>query len=277
MSKLPEGARSLLVRAATGLCFVAVMLGGLHLSWRAGWDLGVGILLTVVGVLAAWEYMGLTRFLGETSVPAFPLLFSVPAYIFSLPFFGGRYAPVVGLVAVLLLIAMAIPRPDPKSGLWAGLLGALGFLYIPWPLGLLFRIYLSGARLAPYVLIVVWAYDTGAFCTGRWLGRHRFLPEISPNKTWEGVIGGLIVSAVVAYLLLRLSVPIDPWHAVPLGLLVGAGTQLGDLFESLLKRAAGVKDAGWLLPGHGGILDRIDGLLFALPIYWVYLLSVGLV
>jgi phosphatidate cytidylyltransferase len=237
----------------------------------------VGILCTAVGILAAWEYVGLTRFLGETSVPAFPLLFFVPAYIFSLVFWGGRYAPVVGLVAVLLLIAMALPRSHPKSGLWASVLGVLGFLYIPWPLGLLLRIYLSGARLAPYVLIVVWAYDTGAFCAGRLLGRHRLLPEVSPSKTWEGAIGGLMVSVVVAYLLLGLSVPIDPWHAVPLGLLVGAGTQLGDLFESLLKRAAGVKDAGWLLPGHGGILDRIDGLLFALPIYWLYLRGLGLV
>ena len=117
-----------------------------------------------------------------------------------------------------------------------------------------------------FSLVVVFATDTGAFFTGRLIGRHRMAPTISPGKTWEGAFGGFLWAIVVALLLgyfLELSVPI--WQAATIGAVIGIIAQIGDLLESRLKRASGVKDAGSLLPGHGGVLDRADSIVLALP------------
>ncbi len=127
-----------------------------------------------------------------------------------------------------------------------------------------------------FALLVTFATDTGAIFTGRAIGRHRMSPSISPNKTWEGAIGGFTWAVSVALALgalLQLSVPI--WQSALVGAAVGIAAQLGDLAESRLKRASGVKDAGSLLPGHGGILDRLDSIVFALPVVY-YLVALVL-
>ena len=115
-------------------------------------------------------------------------------------------------------------------------------------------------------IIVVFATDTGAFFTGRLIGRHKMAPTISPGKTWEGAFGGMVWAIGIALLLgamLELRVP--AWQAALVGAVAGVAAQLGDLLESRLKRASGVKDAGSLLPGHGGILDRADSIVLAIP------------
>ena len=189
----------------------------------------------------------------------------------------------VGVVAVGLAVA-AFARRDPAAGfaawsatlfgaLYVGLLGAVAILTTLWTdLPSFERVILPERRWILVLLAGVWSFDTGAYLVGRTIGRHPFLPWISPRKTVEGVLGGLVVATVAVAVVLDATAG-NPREALLLGPLLGAAAQAGDLAESLLKRAAGAKDSGALLPGHGGILDRIDSILFAAPVLaaWVAL------
>lgn len=196
------------------------------------------------------------------------------------------------MIAVVLLMAIvSFTRGDPRSGFVTWAVTTFGVAYV----GLLLPAIVIVAHLGPpgassstpvgpigvasgvgwgvMLLLVVWGYDTGAYLTGRWLGRHRMLDHISPSKTMEGLVGGLIVAtlgAVVGGVLLG----IDAWHPFVIGPVVGLAAQAGDLAESMLKRAADRKESGFLVPGHGGILDRVDSFLFAAPVLAGYALLV---
>ncbi|HET9920446.1 MAG TPA: CDP-archaeol synthase, partial [Ktedonobacteraceae bacterium] len=124
------------------------------------------------------------------------------------------------------------------------------------------------------VLFGVWGSDTGAFFTGRLLGRHKLAPRISPGKTWEGVGGGLVLGTIATVLFSR---PLGiPWYlSVVLGIVISIVAVVGDLAESLIKRQTHVKDSGQIMPGHGGMLDRIDSLLFAVIVVYFFSLIVG--
>ena len=133
----------------------------------------------------------------------------------------------------------------------------------------------SGAAWTLLLVLVVWGYDTGAYLTGRWLGRRRLIDHISPSKTVEGLVGGLVVATLGAGIG-AFVIGLEPWHPLVIGPLVGLAAQAGDLAESMLKRAAGRKESGFLVPGHGGILDRVDSFLFAAPVLAGYaLLAAG--
>jgi phosphatidate cytidylyltransferase len=198
------------------------------------------------------------------------------------------------VVAVMLLLAaVAFTRSDPRAGFMTWAMTSFGVAYI----GLLLPAIVLVAHLAPaggsastpvgalgigsgpawalLLLLVVWGYDTGAFLTGRRLGRRRLLDQISPSKTIEGLVGGLVLGTVAAGIGAVL-VGLEPWHPLIIGPLVGLAAQAGDLAESMLKRAAGRKESGFLVPGHGGILDRVDSFLFAAPVLAGYaLLAAG--
>jgi phosphatidate cytidylyltransferase len=203
-----------------------------------------------------------------------------------------------GLVAatlvagVLLLAAAAFTRADPAAGFLTWATTSFGIAYIglllpaiavvahlapaggSWttPVGL-FGLG-SGAAWALMLLLVVWGYDTGAYLTGRLVGRRRLLDHISPSKTIEGMAGGLVLATVAAGIGAML-VGLEPWHPLVIGPLVGLAAQAGDLAESMLKRAAGRKESGFIVPGHGGMLDRIDSFLFAAPVLAGYALLVA--
>ncbi|HYF62392.1 MAG TPA: phosphatidate cytidylyltransferase, partial [Herpetosiphonaceae bacterium] len=138
---------------------------------------------------------------------------------------------------------------------------------------------LEGLRLAPgaawifATFAVTWASDTGAYFAGRAFGRNKMSPRLSPKKTWEGFAGGTLASIGAGVgIVALLGLPVSPLVGVALGLIGAIGGTLGDLAESMLKRQAGVKDSGNLIPGHGGLLDRVDSLLFTAPLIY-YLLS----
>ncbi len=187
----------------------------------------------------------------------------------------------VGLVAVALAM-IAFARRDPAEGfaawssttfgaVYVGLLGAVAILTTQWTDPASFeRVFWPERRWVLVLLAGVWSFDTGAYLVGRAIGRRPFLPWISPKKTLEGVLGGLVVATVGVAAVLAISGS-NPLEALVLGPLLGIVAQSGDLAESLLKRAAGAKDSGTLLPGHGGILDRVDSILFAAPVLaaWV--------
>ncbi len=158
-------------------------------------------------------------------------------------------------------------------------------LYLGWPTSfmLLLRGYTSatfqgsGAVTLPtgvwwllVILLGVWGFDAAAFFSGRYFGRHKLAPEISPGKTWEGVAGGLVLSITAALVLAVVPLHVPWYFAILLGVLIGMAATLGDLAESLIKRQTHVKDSGQIMPGHGGMLDRIDSLLFAVIVVYIF-------
>jgi phosphatidate cytidylyltransferase len=147
-------------------------------------------------------------------------------------------------------------------------------VYVALPLSLLVVIdrFPGGNLWIFFLLVAVFANDTGAFYTGRFFGRHKLHPRVSPGKTWEGTVGGWLATLLAAWIWCAAS-GLHPFDWAMAGLAAGVAVlgQIGDLAESLLKRSHGVKDSGGILPGHGGILDRIDGLLFAIPLLYVFL------
>jgi phosphatidate cytidylyltransferase len=126
-----------------------------------------------------------------------------------------------------------------------------------------------GAVKLLFLLALVWAADIGAYFAGRYFGQHKLAPEVSPGKTWEGVVGGTLALMIVALVGVWLVLPVSGYFLVVICLLSGWLSIVGDLSESLFKRQAGVKDSGWLFPGHGGVLDRVDSLTAALPAFWL--------
>jgi phosphatidate cytidylyltransferase len=193
---------------------------------------------------------------------------------------------------VFLLVAMR--RANLASGYPSAAASVFAFAYIAIPMALLVSIRQqpAGAIWTIYTLLAVWAGDIFAYFVGKSLGRHRMSPEISPKKTWEGAVASIVASVIAGTLwiqhapgissaLLRAGLidrrdgmwgPEQPqlWPIILLSAVVNIAAQLGDLVESLIKRGAGVKDSGTILPGHGGMLDRIDAMLFAVPVVWAY-------
>jgi len=154
-------------------------------------------------------------------------------------------------------------------------------IYLGWPMSVFlllrgFQVGIShGFWWVLAVLLGVWGFDTGAFFAGHFFGRHKLAPKISPAKTWEGVIGGLVFSITAALLFTAWPLGV-PWYlAILLGIVIGVAATLGDLAESLIKRQTHVKDSGQIMPGHGGILDRIDSLLFAVIVVYIFSQFVG--
>ena len=204
------------------------------------------------------------------------------------------FAAFAAALAPFVFLTIVMRRENLSSGYPAAATSAFGFAYIALPLAMLVQLrqQWAGAFLILYLLLVVWAGDILAYFVGRSLGRHLIARRVSPKKTWEGAAASLLASMLVGGALFSysssLSTMLLRWGwiqrrdgmfglekpaMVPV-LLLTAGlnlaAQLGDLVESLIKRGAGVKDSGAILPGHGGMLDRIDALLFAAPVLWLW-------
>lgn len=178
------------------------------------------------------------------------------------------FALIVLYIVGRLFFAVFDKSPDPWGNLGRSY---LGLIYIALPLSALNFFMLPGISYI-YVLmtfVLIWVNDTGAFCVGSTMGRRKLCERLSPKKSWEGFWGGMIfcIIAGVVYALCA-DASILPWAIF--GAIVSVTATVGDLFESMLKRAAGVKDSGNIIPGHGGILDRIDSLLFVVPVALVY-------
>ena len=189
-------------------------------------------------------------------------------------------------VGIVLVAVASFTKVDPHDGLQAWMATVFGALYVSLlafivRLGLVAPVVPAGSPLAALgaergwvllLLLAVWSYDTGAFLVGKNLGRTKFLTYISPSKTLEGVAGGVIATTVVVAVMLW-GLGQDPRHALLLGPLTALAAQAGDLAESVIKRAADAKDSGTLIPGHGGMLDRVDSFVFAAPVVTLYVLA----
>jgi phosphatidate cytidylyltransferase len=234
------------------------------------------IALGIIGSLSLYEYFRLTQKMGLRGQP----WFGYAGFWLLLVGFRGAWFP-AGMLSTNLLVAAflaAMWRRDPVRdrvlGMMVNLVGIfyLGLcLYPSFALRYSFGNHL-GLEWTLALLAVIWTGDTAAFLAGKKFGRTPFAPQLSPQKTNEGAVAGLLAGLLVALLLRRfLFADLPLRHVVATSLLVGMFGQLGDLAESMLKRAAAVKDSSNLIPGHGGVLDRIDSLLFAFPIMYLYL------
>jgi CDP-diglyceride synthetase len=229
-----EKGNNLLTRTATGAVFVAVVLAAMLLG-RGSYF----VLLFWINWLCVNEFLRLS---------------------------SGRVTRWTGLYIVLCTVAMGFfpvmgGGMTDGEGLWECRRAVVG----GWPEG-------WDARVAPAFIIVVWANDVFAYLVGVTAGRHKMAPRLSPNKSWEGFVGGLVGATVTSAAVGRLWLGGNVWLWTAFGFVVALAAVGGDLAESRLKRAAGVKDSGRLLPGHGGVLDRFDAMLGAVPAAFLFLL-----
>ncbi len=222
--------------------------------------------LTLVALLCLSEFLKLATHYGAHAM-------NLAAYLAAACIVAAPFTPTgaffLGVAALLLILAMRGSR-ELSAGLPAASIVFLGIVYTSVPFRMAADLHAKNPHWLFYVLLINWIGDTAAYYVGRAIGRHKLAPRISPAKTWEGAAASLLVAVPLATLYLRHFLPTAPPLAFAVALSAGANiaAQIGDLAESAIKRGANVKDSGTLLPGHGGFLDRLDGLLFSVPVVW---------
>lgn len=265
----------------------------------------VALVAALVALLTVHEFLKLTESYGVRPL-GIPTYGFVAGFFLLLAINVGAETPLFSMGKFLISLAFAAAiapflfltitmRRDNMSGAYpAAAATVFAFTYIALPLGMLVQLrqQWAGGFLLLYLLLVVWAGDIFAYFVGKSMGRHLMAPRISPKKTWEGAAASLAASLAVGVLLFHYALPLSSallnaglierrdgvfglekpalWPIILLTVAINMAAQLGDLVESLIKRGANVKDSGTILPGHGGMLDRIDALLFAAPLLWYY-------
>ena len=248
-------------------------------------------LLAVASGLAAWEFYRIAQGAGARPFVEFGVTLSALVPLLVHARFLGFWVPPVSVVALLvpLLLALALFRRGTSGSMGAVGATLVGVLYtgglISFAYGLRYHEFVidakGGTAMVLLPLLVTWCNDTGAYFAGRAFGRAKLMPSVSPGKTWAGAYGGAAAGLLATWLLAAFVLPplahvsLRPLAIVIIGIALSVVSQVGDLVESMLKREGGVKDSSHLIPGHGGVLDRIDALIFVLPTAYV-LLSVFL-
>lgn len=267
-------------RAVTGVLFVIVLVGCIIYS-----PLSFGILFTIINALSVHEFAQLVSKSSEVSINK-TITALGGAYLFlALMSFctqqsvGARvFLPYLGLLLYMMITELYLKKKNP-TGNWA--YSMLSQLYVALPFALLNVLAFQNSPetssvtynpiLPLSIFVFIWLSDTGAYCVGSLIGKHRLFERISPKKSWEGSIGGGIFS-IASSLGFAHFFPFMPgWQWVGLAIVVVIFGTWGDLTESLMKRQLGIKDSGNILPGHGGMLDRFDSALMAIPAAVVYL------
>ncbi|HZK02926.1 MAG TPA: phosphatidate cytidylyltransferase [Bacteroidaceae bacterium] len=274
----------LLKRSITGVLFVILVIFCLLSGqfWFAG-------LFAIIVMLTLKEYVLLINrlqnvYLSSIWVPFSGLLLFLAFFIYNSGLSNSTvFAPFLLSLIYLFVRELFLKSNNPITNL---ALSVLGLVYVAFPFSLLTTLAFnidkvcgpnSYSYLIPITLfIIIWCNDIGAYCVGRTIGKHKLFEHISPNKTWEGSIGGAIFS-IAASLILSLSIPnvyghLPIWAWIGMAVVIVVFGTLGDLVESLLKRSLKIKDSGKILPGHGGLLDRFDSTLIAIPATTVYLM-----
>lgn len=286
--------KNFIIRAITGILFVAVVVT-CFLDPRA-----MVLLFALVTGLTIWEFTGLVNERESVTVNRFICTVAGVYFFLAMAYFcsdvyGGSaksvvFIPYLVTIVYLLVAELYAKQPDPINN-WAYTM--LSQMYIALPFSLLNVLAFTATPdgrvmfntiLPLSVFVFLWMNDTGAYCVGSLLGRHKLFPRISPGKSWEGGVGGAIVVLLVAWAIHYFL--LDPDHTgkamlsliewLGLGLVVVIFGTWGDLVESLFKRTLGIKDSGNILPGHGGMLDRFDSSLLAIPAAVVYLYTLTL-
>ena len=291
----------MLKRIATAVVLIPIVLALILRApvWVLAIVAGIVALLTIHEFLKLTESYGVAPMGWPTHLFAgvFFLMLAVSSGTDTPLLSTGKFLVVLGFSAAIvpfIFLTRAMRGEGLRAGYPAAAASVFAFTYIALPMGMLVQLrqQWAGAFYLLYLLLVVWAGDIFAYFVGKSVGRHLMAPRISPKKTWEGAAASLIASVGVGWLLFHYALPLstallraglierrdgmfglEQPAMVPvilLTILLNVAAQLGDLVESLIKRGAGVKDSGAILPGHGGMLDRIDALLFAAPVLWYY-------
>ncbi len=261
----------MLERIRTGLVLIAIVL---FCMFATKSHIPMILLMVVVLSVGSWEW---TKFGKGTGQPyQYPLLFVVINFVLAVSvYFLQAYSPVIwpiiwSITALFWLSAFITVRRYPLAGVTSDRwLPVIGLLLLTSSTLAIYHLWTDSPWWLMYLFALVWVADSGAYFTGKAFGKHKLIPDVSPNKTVEGLLGGLtstmIIITAVAY-----DRDLSGWHLlafIMLSILTILASVLGDLFESLLKRRANIKDSGTLLPGHGGVLDRVDSLLAAAPVF----------
>lgn len=273
----------LLQRGLTAIVFVAVMLAGLYFSKNS-----FLALFGLITILSLWEFFTiilkneshdlLRKTLG-VGIGITPFLMAA-FYHFEMIDNSAEFLKTCILLFLPFIFLLFIVELFTKSKNPFGNLGYLflGLIYIGIPFTLVQFIAIEEGNYYPNIilglLLLTWANDTGAYVIGSQIGKTKLFPRISPNKTWEGSLGGVGVSFLIAWLLSIYVTELSLMNWLVLATLVSIFASLGDLIESMLKRSLGVKDSGTIMPGHGGFLDRFDAFIFLLPFATSYLLLI---
>src|SRR5262245_10088521 len=225
------------------------------------------LVLVLIG-LSLYEYAHLLQQV-QLSVCTSSTFLAASALAIAAYFGGWRWLPIALFLSIVALTLSVMVLPSRESHVFPTLVYSLfGVLFIGWNLShlILLRLLPAGQWSILFLCVVVWVGDSVAMYVGKSLGRWKMAPAISPGKTWEGAVGGAVGSVLIAIVSAGFWLPhMVLWQCVILGLCISLAAQMSDLPESMLKRYAGVRDSGGLIPGHGGILDRIDSMFFAAP------------
>jgi phosphatidate cytidylyltransferase len=225
-------------------------------------------LVAILALLSLWEFLKIGEQMG---MPAWYKLTTLVAVVWLISLFSGGKEWMMPMLVFWLLIGLGrVALTYPKTQFLEAIFNLFSLLYTVFLLShfYLLRQLPGGKEWTFLTIILVWATDIGAYLIGRQFGRHLLAPQVSPKKTVEGSLGGLMSCVLVAFAFWRLVGGASWITYIVLAMVVGISSQVGDLFESALKRSAGVKDSGNLIPGHGGILDRFDSLICALPLVY---------
>lgn len=280
--------KNFIVRTITGTLFVAIMVAG-FLNPKA-----MVFLFALITGLSVWEYTGLVNGIDDLRVNRFIstvagvyLFLAVAAWRMGLVANFIIVVPYLLTIVYLFVSGLFTCSKNPVAD-WAYTM--LGQMYVALPLSMINILAFEvdgqwGVNFDPLlplsIFIFLWTNDSGAYCCGSLLGRHKLFPRVSPGKSWEGSIGGCVLVLAVAALIgwwanngdMKHQLGMAAWMG--LGLVVVVFGTLGDLVESLFKRTLGIKDSGNLLPGHGGMLDRFDSALLAIPAAVLYFFCIG--
>ena len=266
-------------RAITGIIFVAVLIGCILSS-----PLSFAALFVIISALATKEFCSLVNQMEEVDINT-PICMLASVFLFSCFFYSGLaptgigiFIPYLALIIYLIISQLYLKKKNPVNN-WAYTM--FSQMYIALPFGLLNILAFHSIETAETIsynpilplsiFIFNWVNDSGAYCTGMLFGKHRLFERISPKKSWEGSIGGGVFSIIAAFVLAHFFPFMSTAAWVGLGLTVVFFGTWGDLTESLFKRHLGIKDSGNILPGHGGMLDRFDSTLMAVPAAVLYL------
>ena len=271
----------MLTRAITGFFFILTVLSAVYFG-----DFTTIALAVLVSVLGLDEFYKIAKLLNVKT--DFTLAFLLGIIKLCLLFFTEvnvlQTKWTVLLIPSLLLVFIAELYKKTSNPFKNIAFSILGWLYILFPFYMLYKLgtfknYEITDSFNNEILfgffIIIWTYDTGAYLSGRFLGKHKLFERISPKKTWEGFIGGIILAIVSAVVISKYFTSYEMFDWIFIAVIATVTATFGDLTESMLKRSAEIKDSGTILPGHGGILDRFDSVLFAAPAVFTYLFLIS--